>query len=180
MLSLSPADDTTDVPVDSNLSIVFDRSITAVFGDITLHRTSDDAVVQTFDVTTDASVSTTNVINDTVTINPSADLDFSTDYYVLIDSSAFEASVAPFSDFPGFSSTTEWNFTTAAPQVSEPEPEPTDETPSGPGADGQESPSSELPETGPASALPAAVLATALAAAGGALLLRSRRLTHRR
>ncbi|WP_144016201.1 Ig-like domain-containing protein [Demequina sp. NBRC 110052] len=167
MLSLSPADDTTDAPVDSNLSIIFDRSITAVFGDITLHRASDDAVVQTFDVTTDASVSTTNVLNDTVMINPSADLDFSTDYYVLIDSGAFEASVTPFSDFPGFSSTTEWNFTT-------------DETPSGPGTDGEESPSSELPETGPANALPAAVLAAALSAAGGALLLRSRRLTHRR
>ena len=53
-------------------------------GNITLKKASDDSVVQTFNVATDATLSS----NTQITLNPSSDLEINSDYYVQIDATA--------------------------------------------------------------------------------------------
>jgi hypothetical protein len=58
-------------------------------GNITIKKTSDDSTVETFDVT---SGQVTGTGTSQITVNPSVTLDSSTEYYVLIDATAFDDS----------------------------------------------------------------------------------------
>jgi len=104
--TFSPADDSTDVAPDTNLVITFSENVVAGAGNITIKKASDDSVVEMFDV---ASVS--GLGSDTITIDPTTDLDGETDYYVQIDATAFEDEAG--NTYAGIADTTTWNFSTA-------------------------------------------------------------------
>ena len=56
-------------------------------GDITIKKTSDDSTVETIDVT---STQVTGSGSTQITINPSSALDDSTEFYLIIDATAFD------------------------------------------------------------------------------------------
>ncbi len=106
--TLSPLDNAVDVAVNTNLVIVFDEAVNVETGNITIKKTSDNSTIETIDVT---SGQVTGDGTNTITINPS-DLDISTEYYVLIDATAFDDLVG--NSYAGISSTTAWSFTTSS------------------------------------------------------------------
>ena len=105
--SSSPADNATDVAVDSNIVLNFSESVDVESGNITIKKTSDDSVIETIDVT---SSNVTGTGTSQITINPSNDLDKGIEFYVLIDASAFDDSAG--NSYAGVSSTTALSFTT--------------------------------------------------------------------
>jgi peptidoglycan hydrolase-like protein with peptidoglycan-binding domain len=104
--TLSPLDDATAVSIDSDLTITFDEAVDAESGDIILYKTSDDSVIQTLDVTADITGSGTTVI----TINPASNLGYETEYYVMVDVTAFDD--ASSNSYAGIIASTTWSFTT--------------------------------------------------------------------
>ena len=79
---------------------------------MSLFRASDDALIESFDVATDATLSSTTLTNDTLSIAPTNALDENTQYYVLADAGVVRDMAAEPNDFAGISSTTAWQFTT--------------------------------------------------------------------
>ena len=55
--SSNPSDGQTDVPIDTNIVLTFSEIVRVGTGNIVLHKASDDSVVETFDVTSDVSLS---------------------------------------------------------------------------------------------------------------------------
>ena len=106
--AFSPADDATDVAINSDLVITFDQVVDAESGDILLKKKSDDSTVETFDVTSDVSGSGSTEI----TINPSSDLSNETEYYMQVDATAFDDVNG--NSYVGISDSTTWTFTTVA------------------------------------------------------------------
>ncbi|MFJ7738293.1 immunoglobulin-like domain-containing protein [Lysinibacillus sp. NPDC097287] len=108
MVSLSPTDDATNVPVDANLTLTFSEIVTKAAGNIYIYRTSDNSAVQTIDV--NSSV----VINSglTVTVNLPVDLQYDEAYHVQIDAGAFVNAAQQ--GFLGIADSTVWNFKTIA------------------------------------------------------------------
>ncbi len=104
--SLSPIDDSTNIEVDTNLEITFDKNILEGSGDLLIKDASDDSTVQTIDVT--SGVVSVNGL--TVTINPDVDLSEDKSYYIIIENSVF-TDVAN-NEFTGISDPTVWNFST--------------------------------------------------------------------
>ena len=104
--TFGPADNASAVAVDANLVIDFDENIQAGTGNIVIKQLSDDSVVETIDVTSNL----VTISNDTVTINPTADLAEATEYYVEIDAGAIEDTSG--NDYTGISGNSSWNFTT--------------------------------------------------------------------
>ena len=106
--SSNPSDNQTDVAYDTNIVLTFSETVRVGTGNIVLHKSSDDSVVETFDVTTDVSGSESTQI----TINPSADLENEVGYYVKIASTA----IVDLSNnsYAGISDTTTLNFTTGS------------------------------------------------------------------
>ena len=102
-----PADNATSIAVDANIVLNFSESVDAESGNITIKKTSDNSTVETIDVTS-GQVSGSG--SSQITINPSSNLDISTEYYVLIDSTAFDDSLS--GSYAGISSTTALSFTT--------------------------------------------------------------------
>ncbi len=113
--SSSPADDETNVLTDVNLVLNFSELIKLNTGNITLKKTSDDSVVEVFDINgSNVSLSSTNQI----TINPTDFLEKSTDYYVLIDATAIVDLSR--NNYGGISSKTTYNFSTGGTGASNP------------------------------------------------------------
>jgi methionine-rich copper-binding protein CopC len=106
--SSSPADNTTGIAIDSNVVLNFDENVVVGTGNITIKKTADDSTVETIDVT---SALVTGSGTSAITINPAADLAGGTEYYVLIDATAFDDAFA--NSYAGISSTTALSFTTA-------------------------------------------------------------------
>jgi surface protein len=105
--STSPTDNATSVSESANIVLNFSESVDAETGNITIKKTSDNSTVETISVTgglVSGSGSTQ------ITVNPSVTLDSSTEYYVLIDATAFDDSSN--NSYAGISSTTELSFTT--------------------------------------------------------------------
>jgi len=104
IVSLSPADNSTNIPLDSSLEIVFDRMIVADAGTVTIKHTSDDTVFETFAATG------LSIVDSLVTIDPAVDFQMQTGYYVEIDSDAFHDGNDNY--FAGISEPDFWNFST--------------------------------------------------------------------
>ena len=102
-----PADNATDVAIDANIVLNFSESVDAESGNITIKKTSDNSTVETIDVT---SGQVTGSGSSQITINPSSNFIGSTEYYILIDASAFDDSDS--GSYAGISSTTALSFTT--------------------------------------------------------------------
>ncbi|MDZ4244835.1 MAG: Ig-like domain-containing protein, partial [Candidatus Gracilibacteria bacterium] len=106
--TLSPTDNATGVATNSNLVITFSEAVDVETGNITIKKTSDNSTVEAIDVTGGL---VTGTGTDTITINPTSDLDEQIEYYVLIDATAFADAASNF--YAGIASTTAWSFTTA-------------------------------------------------------------------
>ncbi|BCX46925.1 hypothetical protein HAHE_08330 [Haloferula helveola] len=105
--SLSPADDEIDVALGANLVLTFDETVVKGTGDILIVETGS-GTFETIPVT-DARVT---IAGGQVTIDPSGNFTYGTDYHVEISAGAFEdlAGLA----FAGFAASTDWNFSTLA------------------------------------------------------------------
>ena len=106
--SSTPADNATGVSVTANIVLNFSENVDAESGNITIKKTSDDSTIETIDVT-GAKVSGSG--GSQITVNPSTTLDGETEYYVLIDATAFDDTQG--GSYIGISSTTALSFTTA-------------------------------------------------------------------
>ena len=104
----SPADEATNVLVATNLAVTFDEDVAVGTGNIILKQLSDDAVVETFDVTGGLAT----ISGATVTINPTSDLANNTSYYVTIDNGAIDDLAG--NSYVGIADNSTWNFTTEA------------------------------------------------------------------
>ena len=96
-----------DVAESTNIVLNFSESVDVESGNITIKKTSDDSTVETFNVATSGQVTGTGTSQ--ITVNPSVTLDSSTEYYVLIDATAFDDSAG--NSYAGISSTTALSFT---------------------------------------------------------------------
>ena len=105
--SSSPADDESDVLTDTNIVLNFSEIIKVNTGNITLKKTSDDSVVEIFDIN-GANVSLSS--NTQITIDPTDFLEKNTDYYVLIDATAIVDLSR--NNYGGISNKTTYNFST--------------------------------------------------------------------
>ena len=113
--SSSPADDETNVLTDINIVLNFSEIIKVNTGNITLKKTSDDSVVEIFDINgSNVSLSSTTQI----TIDPTDFLEKSTDYYVLIDATAIVDLSR--NNYAGISNKTTYNFSTGGTGASNP------------------------------------------------------------
>ena len=101
-----PADNATGVALDSTIVLNFSENVDAESGNITIKKTSDNSTVETIDVT-GGQVAGSGTSQ--ITITPSSDFDSGTEYYVLIDASAFDDSDS--GSYAGISSTTAMSFT---------------------------------------------------------------------
>lgn len=108
VVTLSPADDATNVATTTNLVATFDRNIQAGTGNITV---TDGTTPITFPIAGNADATVT-ITNDELTIDLTANLSNATAYDVLIDNGAVEEAGTG-ADFAGFVAG-EWNFSTAA------------------------------------------------------------------
>ncbi|MCY4128882.1 MAG: spondin domain-containing protein [Gammaproteobacteria bacterium] len=99
-----PADDATSVAVNTNLVLTFNKSVQAGTGNIVIRPASGS------DITIDVTSSQVTFSDSTVTINPTSDLSYGTDYHVRIASGAIEDSSE--NDYAGIDDATTWNFST--------------------------------------------------------------------
>ena len=107
LASSTPADDAVDVAVGANIVLTFDEIVNVGTGDITIKKTSDNTIVEAIAVD---GLLVTGDGTTTITVNPTADLDNSIEYYVLIDATAFvDAATNP---YDGITSETALSFTT--------------------------------------------------------------------
>ena len=104
--SSSPADNATGVSVDANIVLNFSEKVNVDSGNITIHKTSDDSTVATINVT---SSNVTGTGTSQITINPTDDLEYGIEYYVLIPATAFVDNTSGY--YAGISSTTALSFT---------------------------------------------------------------------
>ncbi len=105
-----PQDDATTVSLVLYLEIYFDQNVTPGTGFITIKKASDDSTVATFDVTDEGVVT---VDGSSAYTSIPANLEYSTDYYILIDAGAFVGEGDE--DFAGIADDTTLNFRTRAP-----------------------------------------------------------------
>lgn len=116
---LSPLDNAADVAIDANLVMTFSTTtVAAGAGSIGIYRVSDDMLVEEF--TLDGGRVT--IDGDTVTIDPVADFEFGTEYYVYIAETAFVDALG--NVYLGVADNSTWTFTTAELQE---EPAPSEE-----------------------------------------------------
>lgn len=111
--TLSPADNATDVAIDTNLVVTFDETVVASSTGNILLYTVGDVLVETIP----ANDEQVTIDDAEVTISLSADLDYEIEYYVLVDEGAFEDEAG--NQFEGITASTTWNFTTLEEEVEE-------------------------------------------------------------
>lgn len=121
-VSLSPFDDNTIVDVKSNFVITYDRNIR-----FNTRAQSQQALIRVYKSGVSGAIETINcyggiatynsgivsISGNRLTINPNADLSYSTSYYITIQAGAVEGTDGGRS--AAFTSTTGWNFTTVGP-----------------------------------------------------------------
>ena len=105
--AISPQNNSTDIAINSNLQITFGKNVFQGAGNMYIKKTSDDSIVETIDI---ASSNITGWGTDTLTINPSSDLGYELQYYILIDNGAIEDEYG--NNFYGISDNATWTFTT--------------------------------------------------------------------
>jgi len=102
--SFFPADDATDVAIDTNLVMNFSENVVAGTGNIVIYK-SDDTLFESIPVG-DPKVS---IVNNIVTINPADTFASETSYYVQIAATCFDDTSG--NSYAGISDKTTWNFT---------------------------------------------------------------------
>ncbi len=110
----TPPDDTTDIPLDTDLKITFNEAIQKGTGIISIVRSSDGTAVEMISVTSD-QVSVSGAV---AVIRPLAELERETMVHIEIDSGAFQDLAG--NDYVGIAEPTTWNFTTVPPLTRDP------------------------------------------------------------
>jgi hypothetical protein len=112
----TPATNSSGVALNANLILTFNEPVNAVGGrSAVIKKVSDDSIVETIDLTDLSKVSVSGL---TYTLNPTANLAYSTQYYVTVDAGAFEDNAD--NVFAGIPDKTTWTFTTEAAPSSPP------------------------------------------------------------
>ena len=124
--TLNPASGASGVAGYANLAVTFDEAIASGTGAITIRKSADDSVVETFDVATSPRVAVSGA---TLIIDPTGVLPGLTGCYVQIDATAIKDRSN--NHFAGIADTTTWRFTTAAPDTTAPALATFDSPPSG-------------------------------------------------
>jgi surface protein len=106
--SSTPADDATNVARDANIVLNFNEIVNVKTGNITIKKTLDNSTVETIDVT---NGQITGTGTSQITINPTSNFIADTEYYVLIDATAFDD--VDGGSYAGISLTTALSFTVA-------------------------------------------------------------------
>ncbi len=105
--TFSPAHSSTGASVSTNISFNFDEVVSPITGNnITIYLAGTTDVVEQFDVTSPQIL----VGGNQVTITPTSDLEFVTEYYIVVDAGAFEDASGNTS--PAVGGDGSWNFTT--------------------------------------------------------------------
>ena len=104
--SSTPTDNATGISTTANITLNFSEAVDVESGNITIKKTSDNSTLETIDVT-DSAVTGTGT--NQITINPSNTFASSTEYYILIDATAFDDAAG--NSYAGISSTTALSFT---------------------------------------------------------------------
>ena len=104
---LSPFDDSLNVPVSNNLNVYFNEPVFVNSGYLTIKRSSDDSEFESISVNSgNVSGNGSNLI----IIDPDNEFESNTEYYILIDATAFKNSNDI--NVTGILDKTYWNFTT--------------------------------------------------------------------
>ncbi|MEI6638709.1 MAG: Ig-like domain-containing protein [Chlorobium sp.] len=103
--TMTPADNTIAVPVDSNIVLTFSEAVKAGTGTIAIHSASaTGTVVESYDVATSANLT---IADNTLTINPTANLANSSHYFVTFDAGSIKDAAGN-----SFAGTTSYDFVT--------------------------------------------------------------------
>jgi hypothetical protein len=105
IVSLSPANGTSDVSLNTSATITFNEPVQKVAGNIVLKKTNDNTIVQTIDINS-ASV----IVSSTSVTFSLFGLSANTGYYIEIDNGAIEDISG--NDFAGIAGNSAWAFTT--------------------------------------------------------------------
>ncbi|MEP2273811.1 MAG: Ig-like domain-containing protein, partial [Reichenbachiella sp.] len=112
LVSTIPAIGATDVAVNSHLVVTFSEAITAVSSSPSYIRLVDfdtDIAVESFDPENNSDGRVT-ISGATITINPTNDLDYSKQYYLIFNDDMLQDEVGNL--FEGYNNNSTWNFTT--------------------------------------------------------------------
>ncbi len=113
IVSLSPADDGTDIATDTDLSITLDEIVYIVNGaTISIYKTLGDVLAEQI---TTPSASVTGNGTTTISIDRSVQLEDGHEYYVQISAGAFKDTMR--STFGGIADETTWSFTTVVDSI---------------------------------------------------------------
>lgn len=82
IIHFNPISGRINFPINGTLTFTFNEDIVIGSGNVTVHRVSDNTIVQTFDI----SSSEVSIVNNKIIINPSTDFPYNTELYVNIDS----------------------------------------------------------------------------------------------
>ena len=107
LISTSPIDDSTRVPINSDIILTFNEVVNCSSGTINISSTDNSS---SFAVSVPSGI-VTGCGTETITINLPTDLQYGTDYYVLIDNTAFTDIHG--NSFDGISDPTAFNFKTS-------------------------------------------------------------------
>jgi methionine-rich copper-binding protein CopC len=107
--NFSPTDNSTNIALDANLVVTFNKAVVRGTGNITLMNLTDGTSTN-IAITNTAQVS---IAGEVMTINPTANLLPSKTYAIKIDPTALDGVVT--NSFAGITDTTTWNFTTITP-----------------------------------------------------------------
>ena len=103
--SSNPSDNATGVAADTDIILNFSDNVDAESGNISIYKSIDGSLVEEIDVTSgQVSGSGTSQI----TVNPSSDLESGVEYYILIDSTAFDDSLS--NSYAGISNAGDLSF----------------------------------------------------------------------
>ena len=114
LVEANPADNETSASHLSNIELTFSELVNVGTGNITIYKKSDDSIVEVIDVTSSLVTGTGTT---KITINPSAELESGTEYYIQIDSDSESGKIA-FKDsgdiaYAGISDKVSLSFTTS-------------------------------------------------------------------
>ncbi len=105
LTSSSPSDNATGVAADTNIILNFSDSVDAESGNISIYKSTDGSLVEEIDVT-GGQVSGSGSAQ--ITVNPSSDLEGGVEYYILIDSTAFDDALS--NSYAGISNASDLSF----------------------------------------------------------------------
>jgi len=106
LIATNPQDDSTRVPINSDIILIFNKAVNCESGSINIEsedNSSSYAVNLPNEIVTGCGT-------ENITINPPTDLEYETEYYVLIENTVFEDELG--NSYKGISDKNEFNFKT--------------------------------------------------------------------